>query len=452
MAPDAIAVLVEALETDDSHTPEGVSEVTGRLIREGAIAVGSRLPTIRDLSRRAGLSTSTVVAAWSELRRAGLIETNRRGGTVVISKESPGHAAPAAWSERDLLTGSPDYALQPDLLEAILAGLRTDELNHPGRDYITDQLRVAVADGWPFPAQAYVAAGGGSEGLLLAVLAAATPGTPIAVEHPAMPGFLDTLGELGYPVIGIESDEQGAQADSLDAALKQKPSVVVLQPEGSYSEAGALTPARAAELATVLARASHRPWIVEDDAVGPLAREQAPSLGIEFGDRTVRVRSYCKAYGMDIKTCVIGGSQELVERAIRTRVHGIALNSRILQNALAYLAVDEAAHEVVDAARARYAARRDALVTLLRERGATAAAGPNSLVVWVRVRDETGALLELARRRIVVGSGGKSYAEPLPYGLLRIAVPQLPDDPAAIADLADAVVGASARVHREFLD
>src|SRR5690606_10073313 len=145
---------------------------------------------------------------------------------------------------------------------------------------------------------------------------------------------------------------------------------------------------------------------------------------------------------MDIRPCVIGGGAELVDRAIRRRVHGIAANSRILQNALAHLIDDSATAAIVDTARTRYAARRAALLAALHEHGVRACAGPNSLVVWVEVADEQGTLLGLAGHGIVVGSGAKSYVGQRP-GVVRVAVPQLPDDPAAVAELARLVAAAA---------
>ncbi|GAA2054792.1 aminotransferase class I/II-fold pyridoxal phosphate-dependent enzyme [Williamsia deligens] len=447
---DPAEMVFHALSRDDIHTADDIREEVTALIRDGRLPEGARLPTIRDLTHGSHLSSRAIVGAWAELRRAGLIDTNRRGGTVVAGP-ADGAERNRGWADRDLLTGSPDYSLQPDLAPAILAGLRTDQLNRPRRDYITDRLRDAVQRDWPFAAESYVAAGGGSEGLLLAVEAAASPGDLVAVEEPIIPGFLDTLEAVGYRVVGIESDDHGARPESLAAALALGPTVVVLQPEGAYAAGGVLDKERADALADVIENAGHTPWIVEDDAVGPLAVAQAPSLGDRLPHRTVRVRSYCKAFGMDIKTCVIGGAATVVDQAIRLRVHGIAANSRILQNALAHLVADPSAAEVVASAREHYDRRRTALVSALADRGITASSGPNSLVVWAEVRDETGAMLELARRGVNVGSGARSFVGS-GTGLLRIAVPQLPDDVSAIGDLADQIAAAASAVHREFLD
>ncbi|MFD4367551.1 aminotransferase class I/II-fold pyridoxal phosphate-dependent enzyme [Rhodococcus sp. NPDC058521] len=442
-------VLLQALESSSPHTSESVRTVTAQLIRDGDLAAGVRLPTVRELAQHCGLSTRTVVNAWGELRKHGLIATNRRGGTVVVWRsEDPGRSLTA----RDLLTGSPDYDLLPDLAPAMLAGLRTDQLNRPGRDYITEGLRDAVVDGWPFDAEAFVVAGGGSEGLFLAVDAVAPSGSLIAVEEPVMPGFLDTLRDVGYDVVGIESDENGAVPDSLAAALERGPSVVVLQPEGAYAALGTMSEQRAAELAAVLSAGRSLPWIVEDDAVGPLARSQAPSLGNHFPEHCVRVRSYCKAFGMDIRTCVIGGSAELVEQAIHARVHGIAANSRILQNALAHLITDGATSALIETVRERYSARRAGLLSALADRGVTAKSGINSLVIWVDVADEQGALLSLARSGVIVGSAAKSHVGQSRRGAVRVAVPQLPDDAAGVTELADLLASAADSTQREFLD
>lgn len=52
----------------------------------GELAVGARLPTIRQLARDLGLAAGTVARAYRELETAGVIHTARRQGTVVAQR------------------------------------------------------------------------------------------------------------------------------------------------------------------------------------------------------------------------------------------------------------------------------------------------------------------------------------------------------------------------------
>src|SRR5918912_4463806 len=83
-------------------------------IREGELAPGARLPTIRELAAAAGVSPMTVTTAYRELRRRGLVSAAGRRGTRVSEQPPlPVTAAPLVPpGSRDLATGNPD----PDLL------------------------------------------------------------------------------------------------------------------------------------------------------------------------------------------------------------------------------------------------------------------------------------------------------------------------------------------------
>ena len=92
------------------------------MITAGSLPVGTRLPTVRELSRRLGVSPTTVSEAWRSLADVGAIEARGRNGTYVRPPtgpggprryrrvtEGPGHFA------LDLSSGTPDPALLPDL-------------------------------------------------------------------------------------------------------------------------------------------------------------------------------------------------------------------------------------------------------------------------------------------------------------------------------------------------
>ncbi|GAA1768869.1 GntR family transcriptional regulator [Nostocoides vanveenii] len=69
----------------ESATPayeQIVTQVIGA-IREGALAAGARLPTVRQLAGDLGLATNTVARAYRELEARGFVVTNGRKGTVV---------------------------------------------------------------------------------------------------------------------------------------------------------------------------------------------------------------------------------------------------------------------------------------------------------------------------------------------------------------------------------
>lgn len=422
-----------------------------RLIDGGELAPGSHLPTIREFARVAGVSPGTVMTAWSRVRDSGRLDTRRRGGTVVVD---PHRQAPSSsngrvdWQQIEISLVTPDPALQPDLGAVLGEALtETRDLHNPERAYITERLRRTVEHSWPFPAEAWNCVGGGSEAVALSTAAAASGG-PVGVEEPVSPGYLDLLRQLGIEAIGVRADEQGPTVDSVTDAVRRGVTALVLQPSGTYSMSGALSADRARELAEVLGPDT---WVVEDDSAGPLASVEPASLGSYFPGRVVRIRSYCKAFGIDLRTAVLGGSAELIDRTVRLRSFGMASNSRVLQNALAHLIDDPDTQDAMTRARGRYRVRRRAALTAFTGVGLRASASPDGFVVWVRVPDETSALTNLARQGIVAAAGAKSFVNTT-EGLLRFSILQLPEDSARVHDLAEAVRAAVNSADREYFD
>ncbi|EHR49214.1 putative transcriptional regulator [Saccharomonospora marina XMU15] len=70
-----------------ARTPpyEQVRSVLARQINDGTLAVGSKLPTVRQLAADLGIAPNTIARAYRELEEAGLIETRGRAGSFVGS-------------------------------------------------------------------------------------------------------------------------------------------------------------------------------------------------------------------------------------------------------------------------------------------------------------------------------------------------------------------------------
>ncbi|MFE4196683.1 aminotransferase class I/II-fold pyridoxal phosphate-dependent enzyme [Paenarthrobacter sp. NPDC056912] len=442
------------------QTAEAIASSLAGMILDGELKPGKQLPTLRSLSKTAKVPLHFLADAWSVLRDRGLIVTRGRGGSFVADPHHPKTpdggiltaAAPRfpGWQQTDLVSGQADLSLQLDLRDALLAGLDTDNLHDIRRDQVTVPLREALERTWPFPAQEFSTAGGGTEAVLLSIEAAAPPGSVVAIDEPVIPGIADTMRDLGITPIGVACDTEGPIPASLLAALEQHPTAFVYQPSGPFGRNHAVTQRRANELAALLAETET--WIIEDDSLGPLAEDDSVSMGALLPDRVLRVRSYCKAYGIDLRTSALGGSAELIKRARAARSHGIAVNSRILQNALAYLIDGEATTLAIQAARRAYSRRRRNLLEALDAEGLTAEASPEGLMVWVEVADETRALLDLAAHGIVLGEGRRAFLEGTTRGYLRIAVTHLPDDSRLIAELAGTIRQAAAGELRAYLN
>lgn len=63
-------------------------------IRDGRLAPGTRLPTVRELAGQVNLAVNTVARAYRELESAGVLETRGRYGTFV-ARVDPADAAMA---------------------------------------------------------------------------------------------------------------------------------------------------------------------------------------------------------------------------------------------------------------------------------------------------------------------------------------------------------------------
>ncbi len=64
---------------------EQLREELSARIAEGALAPGTRLPSVRALAVQLGLAANTVARSYKELEEAGFVQTRGRNGTIVAS-------------------------------------------------------------------------------------------------------------------------------------------------------------------------------------------------------------------------------------------------------------------------------------------------------------------------------------------------------------------------------
>ncbi|WP_236796099.1 PLP-dependent aminotransferase family protein [Amycolatopsis sp. GM8] len=426
------------------RTARGIALAVAALIRDGEVPPGTRFPTVRELAAALSVSPATVSEAWSVLRGEQLIDTGRRRGTTALPPPPgtrPGNGF-HGWSAIDLERGDPDPALLPPLADAVAAGARTERLNSREKDFITPRLLAAVAPTWPFSPEAWTVVAGGYEGSLLACRAVARPGDLVALEEPSAPRLLDALRGSRIRIVPVQWDEEGPRPDSLARALEHRPAAFVYQPRAHVPYGRSVSADRVAQLADILETHGRGTAVVEDDHLGPLATTPLVSIGRHLPERVLLIRSYCKAYGLELRSCVVAGAAPLVQR-VRSR-HSLSMvwTSRILQDAQAFLINDPATTLLLRQAREQYRLRRTALAEALRAEGFDVRVR-DGLMLWVPVPDETRALVTLAGHGVSVAPGSHCFVEPPREQHIRIATGQLPDDPGRISDLAALVADAA---------
>ena len=445
-AGEPVALIVDAVS---NRSARGLAATVSRLTRSGDLASGSRLPTVREVAKRLGVSPTTVSEAWQTLARAGVLETRGRLGSFVLARPRvDGHqryrrVTAGGTFALDLSTGTPDPDLLPDLRPAV-ARIGRRALTHSYLDDpVLPELDALLREQWPFPPAALTVVDGAMDGLDRIATQLVHLGDRVLVENPTFPTIIDLCELLGADVVGLPLDDEGIVPGALAAALADEPTALFLQPRAQNPTGVSMSARRAAELAALLEPTNV--VVVEDDHAGAIASSEPVSLGTWLPERTVLVRSFSKSHSPDLRLAAVGGRAELVARAEARRVVGPGWSSRLLQAVLVELLTDDRAIATVAAARDAYAERRRALVAALHGRGVPTIGG-DGINVWMPVRDERGALVTMAAHGVGTAPGTPFCVSPLDGDHLRLTVSGVRDGVAELADqLAHAALGGGRR-------
>lgn len=351
-------------------------------------------------------------------------------------------AVKVGWASIDLEHGLPDPALLPPLEDAVAAGTRARWRTGDDQDGITPRLQAAVAPTWPYQAEDWTVAGSGEEGAALGCRAVARAGDVVAVAEPTDPLVLQTLRGARITAIPVPCDDEGPDPAAMTLALMRRPAVFVHQPRARIPTGLTVSRERLAQLARVLQYDGADTVVLEYDALGPLADAAPLSLGTYLPDRVLHVRSYCHAYGPELRSCVVAGPARLVERVRRIRSFETPWAGRVLQDAQAFLIDDPDTDALLRQSRARYAARRLALAQALLAEGVHTRTA-DGLGLWVPVVDETRALMSLAAHGVSVAAGSRCYSRPPAAQHLHVTIGLLPDDPTRARALAGLIAAAA---------
>lgn len=328
-----------------SSTPLVVQIVDGlrRLIDEGTLRAGTKMPSIRQFAHAHEVSVFTVVEAYDRLVAQGLLMSRPHSGFFVRrrSRAEDGVAAlpagpagtsfDAMWYLRKIfenrhLSLKPGCGWLPgdwlfgDGVKRALRGLAADEPDFGGygdpKGYAP--LRGLIADALaehgmhPGPEQVLLTQGS-SQALDLAARRLVRPGDVVLVDDPGYANLLFGLRFLGATLVGAPRTPQGWDLAALEAAIVQhRPRVFFTQPR-LQSPTGSV--AQLAQLHRVLQLADkHDLLIVENDIYADLDPEPRPSLAsLDQLARVLYISSYSKTVSPNLRVGFVVAHPELVE-------------------------------------------------------------------------------------------------------------------------------------------
>lgn len=395
--------------SSQDRSPRGLASTVRNLIREGELSPGTKLPTVRSLASRLHVSASTMSEAWGLLAKEGLIHGAGRHGTVVLRErevQTTRRLGQMTWvvgrHELDLSTGTPDSSLLPTLAEAMTGIEIAAVKNYQGPNILPeleDVLRVDWPSGAPLTMTMMHGAYDAIDRVFTQVLSV---GDRVLVEEPTTPAVADLVEAQGAVPIAVSLDDQGVIPSSLQAGLLTRPKALVIQPRAQNPLGIAMSPSRAEELATLLR--GHKTLVIEDDHSGILSMSPLTSLFDWIPDRVVRILSFSKSHGPDLRLAAVSGPPRLMhEIELRRRIGG-GWESRLIQQILLGLLLDSRAAESVEHARRVYHMRRREMAQAL-ERVNVRTYGHDGLNLWVEVGNETTVMRRLAQADIGVCPG-----------------------------------------------
>ena len=283
---------------------EKIADHVRSLLDSGSLRVGDKLPSIRELKSKMGVSASTIVEAYRRLEASGLIEAKPRSGYIVRSKQDEGKFLPKtlktisstiALNTSEFITEILHQGHDPEATQLGVAELDTkllpvEELRAsvtssmrragarileydrlPGCIELRRQLAVrSLSWGVKISPDEIIITSGAMDALSIAIQSVASPGDTIAVESPTFFGILQLLESFRLNVVEVPVHSSfGPDLDVLEkVAVTQQIKAFIVVPNFQNPTGSLMSDVKKKDLALMANRYNFA--IIEDDIYSDL--------------------------------------------------------------------------------------------------------------------------------------------------------------------------------------
>lgn len=432
-------------------------------VADGRVAVGTRLPSERDLTEALGVSRTTVGRAYELLRESGYLVSRRGSGSVATLPTSARRRGPASLFPADVAGDVIDLTCAATRAPAgVLSAYERAVAALPrhlcGAGYLTlglPELREVIAAryterGLPTSPDDVLVTSGAVAGLGVVARALLSPGDRVVVENPTYPNTLNALRRSGVRPVPLAMDPDGWDVPGAERTIASTGARAAVLIPDFHNPTGALMPDEdRARLARALRAAGTVP--VVDETIAELDLEGGP-LPLPFGAHapaTVTVGSSSKSHWGGLRTGWVRAPGGLLGSLVESRVSS-DLGAPVLEQ-LALLELMREHPGLAPDRRAALVASRDALAEGLAEhlRDVHFTLPRGGLSLWCALPEDLDAtrLTVAAEEEGVLVAGGPRFA--VAGGLEhRLRIPHVLD-PGTMREAARRLGRAAARVRHE---
>jgi len=383
-----------------------------RLIGEGLLGPGVKLPATRELAGQLRVNRATVALAYEELIAGGLAHAHVGQGTFVAGAAAARALTPATPAAIDwaalLSRGARIAAADEERLRALgtpnggsalisFAGGMPDSalfptdafrrvLNQVVRDEGAALLQYSPVGGYG-PLRRYLAAyllrfgiearaedilivNGAQQGFNLIARTLVDPGDVVAIEQPTYTGAMQGFRAGGARLLPVEWDATGPRADVFQRLCeRQAPKLFYCQSSGHNPTGLTIEPEAGRRLVAVATR--YQVPIVEDGFDGSLHYRPRPGTPLKAADHAgivIHIGTFSKILFPGLRLGWLVAPPPLVERLQAAKQLADLHTSALLQAAVHRFCERRLLERHVTRVTAEYARRRTLLLAALRRR------------------------------------------------------------------------------------
>jgi 2-aminoadipate transaminase len=436
---DGVAAFSHLALNPSSDVPlyRQLADSVSRLISEGAIQSGERLPPTRELAVQLGVNRTTIAAAYSLLEEAGLIRGHVGRGSFVAGQAHqtvpdgfPLRSAPGI--EISFANSRPpadDFPIEAfrEATKQVISGPEANEILQLGPTHGYAPLRryllaEALNTGTARPNDDLILTSGCQQALDLIARVCVSGKTAVASEDPVYHGLIRVFTRAGAELLPLPVDEAGVELTALETTVERhRPRLLVVSPSFQNPTGATLSLERRKRIVSLVQR--HGLVLVENDIYTELRYrgDALPTLKqLDDSGNTILLRSFSKILFPGLRVGWITGPRATVARLAEAKQTSDLHSDQLSQAVLLRLAESGAVREHLEktriAGRARLEAALDACGRFL-PRGSKFTTPDGGMNLWIELPAPLTAdlLLSRAQQHGVDFLPGRYFSHALPH-------------------------------------